>query len=67
MLPSLQKGCKACPVIYGPRIYFLSSQEARDSFMANPEYYASAPSPGPAVPIRLAIMGPPKSGKSTGM
>ena len=34
--------------------------------MANPEKYTNEPSPGPAVPIRLAIVGPPKSGKTTG-
>ena len=34
--------------------------------MDNPEHYISVPTPGPAVPIRLAIVGPPKSGKSTG-
>ena len=53
-------------MIYGPRIYFPASHQARERFMANPEYYASVLSPGPAVPIRLAIVGPPKSGKSTG-
>ena len=66
VLPPQQKGQDACPVIYGPRIYFPASQDARERFMANPECYASVPSPGPAVPIRLAIVGPPKSGKSTG-
>ena len=66
VLPPQRKGVDACPVIYGPRIYFPASHDARECFMANPEYYASGPSPGPAVPIRLAIVGPPKSGKSTG-
>ena len=66
VLPSQQKGKDACPVIYGPRIYFPASQDARERFMADPGYYASVSSPGPAVPIRLAIVGPPKSGKSTG-
>lgn len=66
VLPPQQKDQEACPVIYGPRIYFPASQVARKCFMDNPERYISVPSPGPAVPIRLAIVGPPKSGKSTG-
>eukprot|EP00731_Ephydatia_muelleri_P001091 Em0001g1091a len=40
-----------CPVIYQKRIYYLSSPAARDNFVSDPE--------------RLAIMGPPKSGKTT--
>lgn len=66
VLPPQQKDQEACPVIYGPRIYFPASQVARKFFMDNPERYIGVPSPGPAVPIRLAIVGPPKSGKSTG-
>lgn len=66
VLPPWQKTVETCPVIYGPRIYYPASQEARDCFMANPEKYTNGPSPGPAVPIRLAIVGPPKSGKTTG-
>ncbi|CAI8010883.1 Adenylate kinase 9 [Geodia barretti] len=65
VLPPQQRDEELSPVIYGPRIYYLASQEARDCFMANPEKYTSGPSPGPAVPIRLALVGPPKSGKTT--
>ena len=35
--------------------------------MGNPEKYFAQTPPGPGVPVRLAILGPPKSGKSTGM
>ena len=66
VLPPQRRDEELSPVIYGPRIYYLASQEARDCFMANPEKYTSGPSPGPAVPIRLALVGPPKSGKTTG-
>ena len=66
VLPPQRKGQQACPVIYGTRIYFPFSQEARNKFIANPEYYLHGQQPGPSVPVRLAIVGPPKSGKSTG-
>ena len=66
VLPPQQRGQEARPVMYGPRVYFPASLEARNQFMANPEYYTGIHTPGPAVPIRLAIVGPPKSGKSIG-
>lgn len=54
------------PVIYHEYIYYLSSSSAREQFMTNPERYLAQTSPGPQVPIRLVIVGPPKSGKSEG-
>lgn len=39
---------------------------AREQFMANPKKYLTQTPPGTQVPIRLAIVGPPKSGKSEG-
>ena len=33
--------------------------------MMDPMTYLTQPSPKPVVPIRMAIIGPPKSGKST--
>ncbi len=33
--------------------------------MANPAHFLSQPSPGPSVPVRLAVVGPPKAGKSS--
>ena len=67
MLPPHWKGKLTYPIIYGPRVYILSSQNARKNFIANPEYYLNSETPGPFVPIRAAVVGPPKSGKSTGM
>ena len=52
------------PIIYREYIYYLSSSSAREQFMTNPEKYLVQPPPGTQVPIRLAIVGPPKSGKS---
>ena len=55
-----------CPVMYRKVVYYLSSPAARDRFMADPEKYIRQQPPGSLVPIRLAILGPPKSGKTTG-
>ena len=52
------------PAIYRQFVYFLSSQRAREQFMRHPMIYLKLPSPKPVVPIRMAIVGPPKSGKT---
>ena len=57
---------KLIPVIYHKYIYYLSSSSAREQFMSNPERYLAQTPPGPQVPVRLVIVGPPKSGKSEG-
>eukprot|EP00794_Sanderia_malayensis_P000181 gene181-794_t len=53
------------PVIYRQHVYFFSSEERQQSFMLSPFKYIHQPSPKPTIPIRLAIVGPPKSGKTT--
>ncbi|XP_007484490.2 adenylate kinase 9 isoform X1 [Monodelphis domestica] len=53
------------PVIHRQYIYFLSSKINRDKFVKNPIKYIRQPKPKPAVPIKIAIVGPPKSGKTT--
>ena len=55
------------PVIYRSAIYFLSSAEARDVLISNPEKFLAQTIPKSSVPVRLAIIGPPKCGKSTGL
>lgn len=65
VLPSDLNLKQQCPVIYQKRIYYLSSSAARDKFMSDPERYIRQHHPGSLVPIRLAILGPPKSGKTT--
>ncbi|XP_041615307.1 adenylate kinase 9 isoform X4 [Vulpes lagopus] len=52
-------------VIHRQYIYFLSSKETKEKFMKNPIKYICQPKPKPTVPIRIAILGPPKSGKTT--
>nr|XP_035152379.2 adenylate kinase 9 isoform X3 [Callithrix jacchus] len=53
------------PIIHRQYIYFLSSKETKDKFMKNPIKYIRQPKPRPTVPIRIMIVGPPKSGKTT--
>ncbi|XP_069090617.1 adenylate kinase 9 isoform X2 [Pleurodeles waltl] len=53
------------PVIFRQYIYFFSTKENRDIFLRNPVKYLNQPKPKVSVPIRIAIVGPPKSGKST--
>ncbi|XP_069707806.1 adenylate kinase 9 [Phaenicophaeus curvirostris] len=53
------------PVIHRQYIYFFSSKENRETFMKNPIKYICQPKPKPAVPVKIAIVGPPKSGKTT--
>lgn len=67
VLPEIQQSkSQLFPVIYHESIYFLSSSSTREQFMSNPEKYLSQTPPRPGVPVRLAIVGPPKSGKSDG-
>ncbi|XP_030879749.1 adenylate kinase 9 [Leptonychotes weddellii] len=52
-------------VIHRQYIYFLSSKETKEKFMKNPIKYIRQPKPKPTVPIRIILLGPPKSGKTT--
>lgn len=54
------------PVIHRQYIYFFSSKENKETFMKNPIKYICQPKAKPAVPVKIAIVGPPKSGKTTG-
>ncbi|OXB70084.1 UNVERIFIED_CONTAM: hypothetical protein H355_004513, partial [Colinus virginianus] len=53
------------PVIHRQYIYFFSSKKNRDKFMINPIKYICQPKPKPPVPVKIAVVGPPKSGKTT--
>ncbi|EPQ18636.1 Adenylate kinase domain-containing protein 1 [Myotis brandtii] len=54
------------PVVHRQYIYFLSNKETKEKFMKNPIKYIRQPKPKPNMPIKIAIVGPPKSGKTTG-
>jgi adenylate/nucleoside-diphosphate kinase len=58
-------GYPTYPAIYRNYIYFMATSQNRDTFMHDPMTYLKQSSPKPVVPIRLAIIGPPKSGKTT--
>ncbi|XP_068433457.1 adenylate kinase 9 isoform X2 [Clinocottus analis] len=53
------------PVIFHQYIYFFASKENRNIFMLNPLKYLRQPKPIPSLPVKIAILGPPKSGKTT--
>lgn len=64
--PPLYEGkTKPLTVVYRSFIYFLSSKKACNEFMKNPLKYFNQPSPLEVVPLKLSIIGPPKSGKTT--
>ena len=50
---------------YREKIYYLSTKEARDSFLENPTNYLPKDKPFSAPPTRLIIVGPKGSGKTT--
>ncbi|XP_037607172.1 adenylate kinase 9 [Sebastes umbrosus] len=53
------------PLIFNQYIYFFASKENRNTFMLNPLKYLRQPKPFPPFPVRIAVVGPPKSGKTT--
>ncbi|XP_061222784.1 adenylate kinase 9-like isoform X2 [Neopsephotus bourkii] len=65
MKPPQSYGNSVFPVIHRQYIYFFSSKENRETFMKNPIKYICQPKPKPTVPVKIAIVGPPKSGKTT--
>ncbi|XP_053736927.1 adenylate kinase 9 [Synchiropus splendidus] len=53
------------PLLFHQYIYFFANRENRDAFSLNPLKYLRQRKPYPSLPVRLAIVGPPKSGKTT--
>ncbi|KAM4529308.1 adenylate kinase 9 [Fundulus diaphanus] len=53
------------PLLLNQYIYFFGSKENRNSFMLSPLKYLRQPKPTPTLPIKIAVAGPPKSGKTT--
>jgi YHS domain-containing protein len=54
-------------VIFQGKIYILSTPDALNKFHINPNKYLTflAPHPPPPTPIKVVVLGPPVSGKST--
>lgn len=65
--PQQRQGSTVFPVIHRQYIYFFSSKENKETFMTNPIKYICQPKPHQSVPVKIAFVGPPKSGKTTGM
>lgn len=54
------------PLIHRQFIYFLTGAERRRKFVADPlKYVRQQSSDFPLIPLKLAVIGPPKSGKTT--
>ncbi|XP_062407393.1 adenylate kinase 9 [Sardina pilchardus] len=53
------------PVLLNQFIYFFCSKATRNTFLKNPLKYLRQRPPNPSLPIKLAVIGPPKSGKTT--
>ncbi|XP_034999516.2 adenylate kinase 9 [Hippoglossus stenolepis] len=53
------------PLILNQYVYFFESKENRNTFMLNPLKYLRQPKPSPSLPVKVAVVGPPKSGKTT--
>ncbi|XP_061900631.1 adenylate kinase 9-like isoform X1 [Entelurus aequoreus] len=54
----------AYPVLLNQYIYFLESKKNQQTFMLNPLKYLRQTKPSPTLPVKMAIIGPPKSGKT---
>ncbi|XP_038656937.1 adenylate kinase 9 [Scyliorhinus canicula] len=63
--PILDMHQNVFPLLHRKYIYYFVTKENRDKFIENPLKYICQPKPRPVVPIKIAIVGPPKSGKST--
>ncbi|KAL2306581.1 hypothetical protein Nmel_004510 [Mimus melanotis] len=63
--PQQRQGSAVFPVIHRQYIYFFSSKENKETFMTNPIKYICQPKPKQSVPVKIAIVGLPKSGKTT--
>lgn len=54
-------------VVYRKYVYYLADDEARNEFMNNPLFFVRQPPPKSLIPAKIAVVGPPKSGKTTGI
>uniref|UniRef100_A0A3Q1CXD4 Nucleoside-diphosphate kinase n=1 Tax=Amphiprion ocellaris TaxID=80972 RepID=A0A3Q1CXD4_AMPOC len=53
------------PLLFHQYVYFFTSKENRNTFMLNPLKCLRQPKPVPSLPVKMAVTGPPKSGKTT--
>ncbi|XP_019729370.1 adenylate kinase 9 [Hippocampus comes] len=55
----------AFPVLFNQYIYFFGSKKNQQTFILNPLKYLRQSKPSPMLPLKMAIVGPPKSGKTS--
>ncbi|XP_077409567.1 adenylate kinase 9 isoform X2 [Vanacampus margaritifer] len=55
----------AFPVLFNQYIYFFNSKNNQKTFMLNPLKYLRQSKPSPMLPVNMAVVGPPKSGKTS--
>ncbi|XP_077367067.1 adenylate kinase 9 isoform X2 [Festucalex cinctus] len=55
----------AFPVLFNQYIYFFNSKKNQQTFMLNPLKYLRQSKPSPMLPVKMAVVGPPKSGKTS--
>lgn len=65
--PAFSADKPARTVVYRKYVYYLADDEARNEFMKNPMFYIRQAPPKPLIPAKVALIGPPKSGKTTGL
>lgn len=63
-LPMKARG-QIFPVVHSPYIYFLAGEEVLSAFLNDPSKYLTRDLRPPLLPLRIAIIGPPRCGKST--
>lgn len=66
MTPLLWPLSTTHPLIFHRYVYYFASKENRNVFMLNPLKYLRQPKPRPPLPVKMAVVGPPKSGKTAG-
>ncbi|XP_037100184.1 adenylate kinase 9 isoform X2 [Syngnathus acus] len=52
------------PVLFNQYIYFFGSKKNQQTFMLNPLKYLRQSKPYPMLSVKMAVVGPPKSGKT---
>ncbi|XP_035277888.1 adenylate kinase 9 isoform X1 [Anguilla anguilla] len=66
LIPPVQSPARPTfPLLFHQFVYFFASKETRKKFTLNPIKYLRQPKPKPSLPIKISIVGPPKSGKTT--
>ncbi|XP_061126066.1 adenylate kinase 9 [Syngnathus typhle] len=55
----------AFPVLFNQYIYFFGSKKNQQTFMLNPLKYLRQSKPYPMLSVKMAVVGPPKSGKTS--